>query len=146
MQEQEKQYVENTGFRPMEELEVKITGQDLTILDFSIESMFNNNIQAVRPVKYKYFDKKDNVVLKPTLEQIENKELTRVFDALSFMSPNNVIYAYIGDISPAVLEAQKVIGKMHEQGIEQGKATLVTELITEQEELNKSKLEVVEEA
>ena len=138
--------ISNSDFRPNEELEVKLTGQDLAVLDFSIESMFNNNIQSVRPLKFRYYDKDDELILNPTLEQIENKETTKVFDQLAFMSANNVINAYVGDLSPLVMKAQEVIGKFRQQGIEQGKGVLITELIAEQEELNKSKLEVVEKA
>ena len=51
--------ISNSDFRPNEELTVKLTGQDLAVLDFSIESMFNNNIQSVRPLKFRYYDKDD---------------------------------------------------------------------------------------
>lgn len=141
----EKLNTSNSDFRHNEELEVKLTGQDLAVLDFSIQSMFNSNIQAVRPLKFRYYDKNDELILNPTLEQIENKETVKVFDQLAFMSANNVINAYVGDISPLVLKAQEVIGKFREQGIEQGKAVLIEDLIKEQEELNKSKLEVVKD-
>lgn len=137
--------ISNSDFRPNEELSVKLTGQDLAVLDFSIQSMFNNNIQAVRPLKFRYYDKNDELITNPTLEQIENKETVKVFDHLAFMAANNVINAYVGDLSPLVLKAQEVIGKFREQGIEQGKAVLIEDLIKEQEELNKSKLEVVKD-
>ena len=138
--------ISNSDFRPNEELTVKLTGQDLAVLDFSIESMFNNNIQSVRPLKFRYYDKNDELILNPTLEQIENRETTKVFDQLAFMSANNIINAYVGDLSPLVMKAQEVIGKFRKQGIEQGKGVLITELMEEQKELNKSKLEVVEKA
>jgi hypothetical protein len=137
--------ISNSDFRLDEQLEVKLTGQDLAVLDFSIESMFNNNVQVVRPLKFRYYDKNDELLINPTLEQIQDKDTVKVFDHLAFMSANNVVNAYVGDISPAVLEAQKIIGKFREQGIEQGKAVLIEDLIKEQEELNKSKLEVIKD-
>jgi hypothetical protein len=137
--------ISNSDFRPNEELSVKLTGQDLAVLDFSIESMFNNNIQSVRPLKFRYFDKNDELIINPTLKQIEDKDTVKVFDQLAFMSANNVVDAYVGDLSPLVMKAQEVIGKFREQGIDQGKAVLIEDLIKEQEELNKSKLQVVKD-
>lgn len=142
----EKLNISNSDFRPNEELTVKLTGQDLAVLDFSIESMFNNNIQSVRPLKFRYFDKNDELIINPTLKQIEDKETIKVFDQLAFMAANNVVSAYVGDLSPLVIKAQEVIGKFREQGIEQGKAVLIEDLIKEQEKLNKSKLGTVEKS
>ena len=138
--------ISNSDFRPNEEIIVRLTGQDLAVLDFSIQSMFNNNIQPVRPLKFRYYDKNDELILNPTLTQIEDKETNKVFDQLGFIGANNIINAYVGDLSPLVLKAQEVIGKFREQGIEQGKAILIEDLIKEQEELNKSKLGTVEKS
>lgn len=135
----------NSGFRADDELTIKITGKDFAMLVGSAEEMFENNIKLVRPLRYRYYDKDGEFVPNPTREQFENKELTKVFDPLAFMSANNITEAFVGDISSAVIEARKVLFNMQEQGIEQGKAISFETLIAEQEEANKSKLEVVNE-
>lgn len=143
MQEQDIN-LSNSGFRAEDELTVTLTGKDYAILMGSSEMLFNANIQQVRPIRYRYYDKEGEIVLSPTQEQFENKELTRVFDPLAFMSANNLIEAYVGDVSPVVMESEKVLIKIGQQGIEQGKAVSFETLLAEQEALNKSKLEIVE--
>lgn len=140
----EAQNLSNSGFRAEEILDIKLTGKDYAILMGSSEILFSANIQQVRPIRYRYYDKEGEIVLSPTQEQFENKELTRVFDPLAFMSANNLIEAYVGDVSPVVMESEKVLIKIGEQGIEQGKAVSFETLLAEQEALNKSKLEIVE--
>lgn len=134
----------NSGFRADDEITVKLTGKDYAILMSSSEILFNANIQLVRPIRYRYYDKNGEWVSEPTKEQIKNKELSKVFDPLAFMSANNLIEAFVGDVSPVVMEAEKVLINIGQQGIDQGKAVSFETLITEQEEANKSKLEIVE--
>ena len=134
----------NSGFRHSDELDIKITGRDFAILASSAEMMFEANIQQCRPLRYRYYDKNGEYVPSPTKEQFENEELTKAFDPLAFMSANNLVDAYIGYIDPSVLEARKVLFEIQEQGITQGKGVSFETLIAEQEEANKSKLEVVE--
>lgn len=142
---QEQISLENSGFRADDELTIKITGKDFAVLMGSSEMLFNANIQKVRPIRYRFYDKNGELVLEPTREQFENGELTKVFDPLAFMSANNLIDAFVGDISPVVMEAEKVLANIGQQGIDQGKAVPFETLIAEQEEANKSKLEVVNE-
>jgi hypothetical protein len=138
------QTLQNSGFRADDELTIKITGKDFAILMGSSEMLFNANIQKVRPVRYRYYDKEGEWILSPTKEQFESGELSKVFDPLAFMSANNLIDAYVGDVSPVIMEAEKVLVNIAQQGIDQGKAVPFEVLIAEQEEANKSKLEVVE--
>lgn len=142
---QEQISLENSGFRADDELTIKITGKDFAVLMGSSEMLFNANIQKVRPIRYRFYDKNGELVLEPTREQFENGELTKVFDPLAFMSANNLIDAFVGDLSPVVMEAEKVLANIGQQGIDQGKAVPFETLIAEQEEANKSKLEVVNE-
>lgn len=144
-QETEAQTLENSGFRADDELTIKITGKDYAILMGSTEILFNANIQKVRPVRFRYYDKDNEWVSNPTKEQFESGELSKVFDPLAFMSANNLIDAYVGDVSPVVMEAEKVLANIGQQGIDQGKAVSFEVLIAEQEAKNKSNLEVVKE-
>ncbi len=142
---QEQQTLLNSGFRYDEELTIKITGRDFALLSGSSDFLFSANVHKCRPIRYKHYDKNGELVLEPTREQIDNNELSRVFDPVAFMGANNLIDAYIGDLSPLVMEAGKVLDKIGQQGIDQGKAVPFETLIAEQEEANKSKLEVVNE-
>lgn len=139
------QTLDNSGFRAEDELSIKITGKDYALLMSSSEMLFNANIQKVRPIRFRYYDKDGEWVSNPTKEQFESGELGKVFDPLAFMSANNLIDAYVGDLSPIVMEAEKVLASIGQQGIDQGKAVSFEVLIAEQEEANKSKLEVVNE-
>ena len=134
----------NSGFRHSDELDIKLTGEKFAILAGSAEMMFEANVQKCRPLRYRYYDKNGEYVPTPTREQFENNELTKAFDPLAFMSANNLIDAYIGYIDPSVLEARRVLFEIQEQGIAQGKGVSFETLIAEQEEANKSKLEIVE--
>lgn len=135
--------VHNSGFRPDTMLEV--TGEEYAILAGSIEQMFYKNIQYVRPLKYRYYDEKEELVLSPSLEDIESGKVRKVFDPLAFMSANNLVEAYVGDPGAVVMQSMNKRFEIHDRGIEQGKAVSVETLIKEHEEQNKSKLEVVNE-
>lgn len=135
----------NSGFRPEEEIVVNMTGKEFAILAGSSEMLFNQNIQQVRPIRFKYHDKKTGeFVTNPTREQFENDELDKSFDPIAFMSANNLIEAFVGDVSPVVMEAGNVLAKLQQQGIDQGKGVSFVDLMEEQDKLNKSKLEIVE--
>ena len=136
----------NSGFRADTNLD--ITAVEFAMMSASIESLFEANIQLVRPIKYRYYDIKTNeLVLSPTQEGLDKGELRREFDPLAFMNPGNVMEAYVGDVSPVIMEALRARFDIHDRGIEAGKAVLNDILIKELEEKKtaeaKPKLEIV---
>lgn len=134
----------NSGFRSDTVLEVTLTGKDFSILMGSNQELFNANVQHVRPIRWRYYDKDGEYIPSPTKEQFESGELLRDFDALAFMSANNLISAFVGDLTPATIEATKILTEIQNKAIKDGKAVKFETLFAEQQEKNKSKLEVIE--
>lgn len=135
----------NSGFRPDTVLEATLTGREFSILMGANQELFNANVQHVRPIRWRYYDKDGEYIPSPTKEQFESGELLRDFDSLAFMSANNLISAFVGDLTPATIEATKILTEIQNKAIQAGKAVKFETLFAEQEERNKSKLEVLNE-
>ena len=144
-----KKTVENSSFRP--EQEVKVKGIDFLSAGLAIDGFIDNMKAYSMPLRYKWIDNDGEPVENPTVDQ--QKDLKRVFDPHRTYNPNNVVESFVFKANNdeelqyefhrmlELIEAKRRLFEIHHNEVEKGNTVLIEELMAE---MNQPRTEIVE--
>ena len=127
--------VENTGFLPDDNIEIK--GIEYYLLNTALEQLIADKEMVAYPTQYKYVDVEGEPVENYTEEDLKEGRVFQVLDVFKTFNANNAVLAYCGNISHTMLEAMRTKYTIHERELEKGNAKSVEVLERELEKRNK---------